>query len=127
MWYSRPVFNNYLKQLGVTEQSCTERQCMIALSATSDELRKYPIACEHVKRYAGPQCFPHLNPSSAEYRVLANEEKFEGGSASHTHADDIMEERNWLQCCRCSKWRYVSRGSAGAFGGAIFSACGLQI
>ena len=74
MWYRRGVFNNYLKKMGVTEQSCTERQCMIALRATSDELRKYSIVCEHLRRFAGPQCFAHLNRFSAEYRVLANEE-----------------------------------------------------
>ena len=33
-WYSRVVFNNYLSRLwGVSEESCTERQCVLALKA----------------------------------------------------------------------------------------------
>ena len=39
-WYTRVVFNNYLKRMGVSECSCSEKQCMLALAATSDELRK---------------------------------------------------------------------------------------
>ena len=39
-WYSRAVFNNYLARMGASEGSCTERQCMVALGATSDELWK---------------------------------------------------------------------------------------
>ena len=39
-WYSRAVFNNDLGRMGASEVSCTERQCMVALGATSDELRK---------------------------------------------------------------------------------------
>ena len=33
-WYTRTVFNNYLGLMGVSESSCTERQCMLALGAT---------------------------------------------------------------------------------------------
>ncbi len=72
-WYSRAVINNYLTRMGASEHSCTERQCMIALGAVSDELRKYPMVTDRLTRFAGPQCYPHLDPSSVDYRVLANQ------------------------------------------------------
>ena len=102
---------------------------MIALTATSDELHKYPMARDRLKKYAGPQCFPHLNPRSAEYRVLANEEPSGeggvdalggGGGVSYTPGDAILQERSWLQCCRCNKWRLVSQGCVAALGGESY-------
>lgn len=62
----------FLKRLGATEQTCAERQCMVALTATSDELRKYPFLTERLSKFVGPQCFPLMNPSAAEFRVRAN-------------------------------------------------------
>ena len=53
-WYTRPVFNNYLAQMGVSEESCTERQCMLALGATSDELRKYGMVTRRLTPFLGP-------------------------------------------------------------------------
>jgi hypothetical protein len=41
-WYSRDIFRRNLRGYGVTEQSCTERQCMDALAATRDEIQLYP-------------------------------------------------------------------------------------
>ena len=126
MHYSRPVFNNYLKRMGVTEQSCTERQCMVALSATSDELSKYDMVKDRLRKYAGPQCFPHLDPSSSEYRVRANEVPVggavdgEGGSGAPSVNGAIVDERNWLQCCRCKKWRFIAPACAPVFAGEHF-------
>ena len=87
-WYSRAVFNNYLARMGASEQSCTERQCMVALGAVSDELKKYPMVTERLTPFAGPQCYPHLDVASANYRVHANErrrgeEAEEGQDAAH--------------------------------------------
>ena len=42
-WYSRVVFQNYLRRISVGEENCTERQCTLALAATSDELKKYSM------------------------------------------------------------------------------------
>ena len=132
MHYSRPVFNNYLKRMRVTEESCTERQCMVALSATSDELSKYDMVKDRLRKYAGPQCFPHLDPGSSEYRVRANEVPVEGavdaegGSGAPSVNGAIVDERNWLQCCRCKKWRFIAPACAPVFAGEHFSACGIR-
>ena len=42
---------------------------MLALGATSDELRKYPMVTARLRAYDGPQCYPHVDPRSADYRV----------------------------------------------------------
>ena len=34
-WYTRTVFNHYLARMGASEESCTERQCMVALRRMS--------------------------------------------------------------------------------------------
>jgi hypothetical protein len=68
-WYSRGVFNKFLARMGVTESTCSERQCMLALAATSDELRKYPMVTERLVPCAGPQCYPHLDKRSSAYRL----------------------------------------------------------
>ena len=107
-WYSRVVFNTYLARLGVSETTCTERQCMLALRATSDELEKYPMVKDNLHAYAGPQCFPHLDPKSPEYRVHANQklktESVEDGKGASA-ADKqqvaraaVVKEQCWLQC-----------------------------
>ena len=127
-WYSRRVFNNYLKRLGVTEETCTERDCMLALSCTSDELRKYPMVTERLRKYAGPQCFAQLDPRGREYRALANEGQVAGSEAEL--GDDcsrpgaagaaLVRSDHWLQCCRCQKWRFVAPGCAGELRGESF-------
>ena len=131
-WYSRAVFNNYLARMGASEQSCSERQCMVALAAVSDELRKYPMVLERLTPFAGPQCYPHLDPRSASYRVHANErrrdgeaEEGEGGAAREgaeprAEACAVLDEGCWLRCDRCSKWRCVAAACAPALRGYGF-------
>ena len=67
------MFLFYLrKHLGASEASCTERQCMEALAATSEHLTDNPVKAEHLTPYAGPQCFAHLNPEGSCFRLNAN-------------------------------------------------------
>ena len=64
-WYSAAVFQNHLARLGASVETCTERQCVKALSFSNTELRKYPIAQAHQTPYAGPQCFPQLKDAAS--------------------------------------------------------------
>ena len=56
-WYTRAVFINYLSRMGTTPAACNEKECTLALSAVSDELKKYPMVKDQLTAYAGPQCF----------------------------------------------------------------------
>ena len=118
-WYSRPVFNNYLARMGASEESCTERQCMLALAATSDELRKYPMVTERLVPFLGPQCYPHMDRSSVEYRARANErvkgEDADGGHDSSQRQDDggsVMQVGSWMKCQRAASSSSAGRVSA---------------
>ena len=42
---------------------------MLALQATTDELQKYDLVTEHLLPHAGPQCYPHVDANSADYRI----------------------------------------------------------
>ena len=129
-WYSRAVFNNYLARMGASEGSCTEKQCMVALGATSDELRKYPMVTEHLKPFAGPQCFPHIDSSSLVYRGHANERRSDdpdaAGKSSQPDGQEtgavsaVLNEKCWLQCMKCKKWRCVSPGCLASLRGEGF-------
>ena len=96
------VFNNYLGRMGVSETTCTERQCMLALGATSDELRKYPMVTSRLIAYAGPQCYPHLDRRSADYRVDVVErreeekEKQKVAGEAKGASTDVLDGRCWL-------------------------------
>ena len=98
---------------------------MVALAATSDELRKYPMVTDNLTAFAGPQCYPHLDPKSVEYRVHANrqlktEAREEGDESatqgSHVEAVQkrqaseaaVFQERCWMKCDRCGKHRCVA-------------------
>ena len=72
-WYSRAVFINYLIRMGTTPADCNEKECMLALGAVSDELKKYPMVMDRLTAYAGPQRLPHLNKDAEEYRLHAND------------------------------------------------------
>ena len=82
------------------------------------------MVSDRLTAYAGPQCYPHLDPSSPEYRVHANERRDEveagerGGEVScraeNCIAGGVLEERCWMQCARCAKWRRVDPGSVEA-------------
>ena len=108
---------------------------MIALGAVSDELRKYPMVTDRLMRFAGPQCFPHLDPSSVDYRVLANqvpkgeeeagdeglEERKDGaGRVAPGAWPAVLDEDSWLQCDRCQKWRCVKGSCAASLRGDDF-------
>ena len=116
-WYSRAVFQNVLATMfAVTEETCTERQCMEALWAASEELRRYPAKRDRLKPFAGPQCFPHLDKEGGDYRGNANapppEELGEDGAgapSAGTEARDLVDEENWYRCDRCTCWRFVGR------------------
>ena len=105
---------------------------MVALGATSDELRKYPMVTEHLKSFAGPQCFPHIDPRSLAYRVHVNERRSDdpdaAGKSSHPDEQEtgagsaVLKEECWLQCMneKCKKWRCVSRGCLASLRGEGF-------
>ena len=124
MWYSRPVFNKYLAQLRTSEVDCSERDCMEALRLTSEEIAKYPMTQQYMVKFAGPQCYPHIDPRSKENRLHANEnvghvpgEEEQGGDGGGAGpgacagADDgathLFCMRNWAQCDRCHCWRLL--------------------
>ena len=127
-WYSRPVFNRYLSRAGASEASCTERQCMDALAATSDELRKYPMVTDNLTPFAGPQCFPHLDKASTECRLHANQrlktEEAPPGDGRQPLGPGSgcapCEPGSWLQCDRCQRWRCVDRACVPALRGHQF-------
>ncbi len=124
MWYSRAVFNKYLGQLQASEMDCSEKDCVEALRLTSEEIRRYPMKQQYLKPYAGPQCYPHIDPRSKENRLHANEkmghapgEDPQGGGDGGARpeacggADDgashLFCMRNWAQCDRCHCWRLL--------------------
>ena len=129
-WYTRNVFNKYLSQLKVSETTCTERQCMLALAATSDELRKYDMVTENLTPFAGPQCYPHLDPKSVDYRVHANQRlKTEGPEEKEDESvaekqrklcGAVVKDQCWLTCDRCGKRRCVAEASVPVLRGFEF-------
>ena len=126
-WYSQAVFNDYLKRMGASEQTCTERQCMAALEATSEELRKYPMVTENLVEYAGPQCYPHLDKGSVDYRVKLGKLKTESAEEDMDEERDkcaetstVLHDGSWLTCDECGKWRCVARDSLPAVRGFGF-------
>ena len=102
---------------------------MVALGATSDELRKYPMVTEHLEPFAGPQCFPHLDSNE---RRSANERRSDdpdaAGKSSQPDGQEtgavsaVLQEECWLQCMneKCKKWRCVSPGCLASLRGEGF-------
>ena len=94
---------------------------MVALAATSDELRKYPMEIRKLTPYLGPQCFPHLDVRSVDCRLRANEKPKKGveddddelskeeRSVGSGSVAAVTEEKCWLRCKMCQKWRCVCR------------------
>ena len=112
-WYTRPAFERHLWKVGwqgkrKAVETCTEKQCMQALRATSAELQMFPLERNRLKPYAGPQCFPQLQDPA---RRFANEE--EPGTTAEVGADAARKQLTecWLQCDKCKKWRVVERAS----------------
>ena len=106
---------------------------MLALAATSDELRKFDLVKRRLNPYAGPQCYAHLDRNSEDYRVRANERMKEG--AEDEEADDVkevtapggekgdsavMDESCWLRCMSCEKWRCVDATCAQGLRGTSY-------
>ena len=110
-WYSKQMFLYFLRQVGASEASCTERQCMDALAATSLFIRNNPEKSAHLVPFAGPQCFAHLNPAGSCYRVDANHRRQPGKIDEPTALDALHPDR-WKQCCSCGKWRFVDEDTA---------------
>ena len=110
-WFTRPVFESYLARMGVSVENCSERQCMLALQATSEELRKYDVVTEQLRPYAGPQCYPHLDRTNEDCRIDCK--PVTGGTAIHgnlgAHGADasLAREQCWRCCDSCGKWRLV--------------------
>ena len=93
---------------------------MEALRETSDELRLFPGVTVRLEAYAGPQCFPHIQLGSTNYRGRANEQRLndDGGGESIRAVRQqvvgrvggpVMMKDCWFQCCndQCKKWRCV--------------------
>ena len=111
-WYSRAVFINYLSRMQTTPAECNEKECMLALAAVSNELKKYPMIMDGLTAYAGPQCFPHLNKDGGEYRLHANDvvhkEDVEMKGVECV-ATGVFDAECWRQCDTCSRWRLLDR------------------
>ena len=98
---------------------------MLALQATSDELQKYDVVTEQLRAYAGPQCYPHVDRSSAECRLAAQAP----GGGSVKQGDDgasqveavLAREECWRCCDSCGKWRLID----GRCLPALASECGF--
>ena len=60
-WYEPGVFQSELQKMGVSVETCTERQCIIALRRTSEIVKDWGSAyLQGLVCYAGPQCYPQL-------------------------------------------------------------------
>ena len=113
-WYVKSVFLRHLALLDVELATCSERQCMMALAATSDELRRSVYEYGSLDAYAGPQCFPQLQDKA---RVDANQKR-KADADDNVEADDANVEQLrgcWFRCDRCRKWRVVERECATAW------------
>ena len=65
MWYEPSVFQVELQRLGVDVETCTERECVIALRETSKLIREYSDVYKNgLVQYAGPQCYPQLKDAA---------------------------------------------------------------
>ena len=110
-WYSRAVFINYLNRMQTTPAECSEKECMLALGAVSDELKKYPMVMDRLTAYAGPQCLQHLDKDGGEYRLHANDVRVEDTEVKGMEcvATGVFDAECWRQCDCCSRWRLLDR------------------
>ncbi len=100
---------------------------MLALEATSDELRKYDVVTEYLRPYAGPQCYAHLDKDGSDYRVAVSDafveqrvSGAEGRAAPRPLAETLASRECWRCCDCCGKWRFVDRRCAPALQGDTF-------
>ena len=69
-WYTQSEFNAELGNLGVSEETCSERQCVKVLQTVNVKLESRAwLRDSTAKEYAGPQCYPQLRQPQ---RVQAN-------------------------------------------------------
>jgi hypothetical protein len=111
-WYSRNIFRCNLQCYGVTEQTCTERQCMAALAAKRDEIQKYPQRQALLEPFKGPQCFSHLDRKGGCYRGDASLRRVEMFSDPVLHSSGLLDCKRWKRCFSCKKWRFLNEDSA---------------
>ena len=96
--------------MGMSAASCNEKECMLALGVTSDELRKYPMVTSRLRAYEGPQCYAHLDKDGGEYRAGANERtqsRAEGTTVASEAEPAVLQPSCWMCCDACGKWRLV--------------------
>ena len=91
---------------------------MLVLANTSSELSKYANACEYLKPFAGPQCFPQLQ--DAERREANDLERLRasreaGGEASSATGGFFKgcAWDCWRQCDACRVWRLLDPEAVG--------------
>ena len=83
---------------------------MESLCETSEELKAYPALTARLTAYAGPQCFPHIDGTSSQSRLHANELQLSNEDGSGEHAVSgkgkvscaggmVMSKDSWFQCC----------------------------
>ena len=123
-WYWRPIFERCLRRFGSERyglETCTEKQCMQALQAASEELSRFPLVTVSLAAFAGPQCFPHLkDPARVRANEVARSRAAAGGSKSLQVFRQV--EEGWLRCDACRKWRLVDRQCLPSLTPAAFSA-----
>ena len=98
------------------------------------------MVTDTLEAFAGPQCFAHLDPSSAAYRVRANERREDeeederwpgvGSGQQRKSAGEeqekseqrcgLLREQNWLRCRRCERRRFVDPACASLLRGEDF-------
>ena len=91
---------------------------MLALAAVSDEIAKYPMVKDRLQKYAGPQCFAHLDKTGSDYRVRANEQSAENaGSAAEQRLEQgaVLSSACWMRCGDCGRWRLVHQNCLRVF------------
>ena len=91
-WYRKGIFTWLLQQMGYTGRDpskCSERQCMEALLATSENLRLFPMETAELRPFAGPQYYPHFLEKA---RLDANKKPAKSGEAKSAGQQDASDE-----------------------------------
>ena len=93
---------------------------MLALAAASDEIAKYPMVKDRLQKYAGPQCYAHLDKTGTDYRVRANEQSAEkAGSTGGRGVEQlaVLDSACWMRCDDedCGRWRLVHQNCLRVF------------
>ena len=110
---------------GLSEENCSEAECMEALQITRTEIKAHPMLLEQLMPFAGPQCFPHL---TVRRRIEANEK--DDGSSKVVGSSDVqsgkshgvLDDTCWMQCMNpeCGRWRCVTRNCRSVLQGTSY-------